>query len=158
MHLLLFCKIFFDATTVIRLQKRNNANAAHTLTSCFFWIFPSYFSIKILGACPLSFPLTYSPKFLFREYLPYLVLVIPARQQIKLHHPALYHLQTTMQNLTRRLFRSQVTMAHAYQQCTETRRAPGGLFWTTAPNSFSRKLLTCQEKYLRCHPIKLLMS
>jgi len=51
------------------------------------------------------------------------------------------------------------TIAHAYQQCTETRRPPGRLFWATEPNwNFSFKLFTCQEKYLCSHLIKLLMS
>jgi len=150
------------------LQIRKQTNPVHPLTSRFFCTFPSYFPVKILGASPVShissvfqtfiFPIDFITKILFRKNLPPVLFVLLARQQLKLRHPALQHSQITHHYPTKLLFRSRVTMAHAYHQCTETRRPPGRLFRATEPNwNFSFKLFTCQEQYLCSHWIKLLM-
>ena len=126
------------------LQMRKQTIPVHSLTSCFFCTFPSYFSVKILGACPVSditstfqtfiVPFDFINKILFRKDLRSVLFVLLARQQLNLRHPALQHSQITHHYPTKLLFRRRVTMAHAYHQCTETRRPPGRLFWATEPN------------------------
>jgi hypothetical protein len=127
----LFCRLLFDSITAIGLPKRKQNNPIHILTSCFFCIFPSYFPVKIFGACPVSHiisklqtfivPFDFITKILFRKDLPSVRFVLLARQLRNLHHLALQHSQIKHHYLTKLLFRSRVTMAHAYHRCTETR-------------------------------------
>jgi hypothetical protein len=126
----LFCRLLFDATAAIGLPKIKQNNPVHTLTSCFFCIFPPYLHVKIFVACPVSriisklqtfiVPFDFITKILFRKYLPSVLFVLLARQLRNLHL-ALQHSQIKHHYLTKLLFRSRVTMAHAYHRCTETR-------------------------------------